>query len=194
MADAQPVAEGDVTQLLRAYANGSDDSFNEVIPIVYRELKTIARAQLRRSGVSSRMQTTMLVHEAYEKLVRGRTQHANDRRHFFAIASRAMRQIVVDTFRAEGAAKRGGGVIPEALLTNEMIDLDAPDTVLQFDQAMQRLAAESTELAEVVDMSCFGGLSTEEIANLTGTNVRTVQRKLVRAQAWIGNFLDDAAS
>jgi RNA polymerase sigma factor (TIGR02999 family) len=191
MSDNGTVRQGDVTRLLRAYAEGSEESFDQIIPIVYAELKTIAHSQLRRSGVRSRMQTTMLVHEAYEKLAQGKTQRAADRRHFFAIASRAMRQIVVDSYRAEGTAKRGGGIVPEALVTNELVDTDLSESVLQFDQAMQRLASENSELAELVDLACFGGLSTAEIAELTGDNLRTVQRKLARAEAWIGTFLDE---
>lgn len=185
----QPV--GNITRLLRSYADGGTDSFNELIPIVYRELKAIARSQLRRSGVAAHVQTTMLVHEAYEKLVKGQTQRANDRRHFYAIASRAMRQIIVDTYRSESSAKRGGGVGPGTLLTGDMIDLDAPDGLLNFDQALQKLAAEKEDLAEVVELSCFAGLSNQEIAELTGTNLRTVQRRLARAQAWIATFLGE---
>lgn len=190
MNDAQPSDAGNVTRLLRAYSAGSAESFNEVIPLVYRELKSIAHAQLRRTGVGARLQTTMLVHEAYEKLVQGKKQQANDRRHFFAIAARAMRQIVVDTYRSEGTAKRGGGIMPEALLTNEMVDLSAPDSVLQFHQVLERLTKENAELAELVDLSCFAGLSTAEIADLTGDNIRTVQRKLARAEAWVAMYLE----
>lgn len=191
MAAAPANAPGNVTRLLRAYADGSDQSLNEVIPIVYGELKSLARAQLRRSGVRERMQTTVLVHEAYEKLVLGQTQNASDRRHFFAIASRAMRQIVVDAYRAEGAAKRGGGAVAEALHTAQLVDLDKPEDVLRFDQAMHKLAAANRELAELIDLSCFAGLSNAEIAELTGATVRTVQRKLARGRAWIDHFLDD---
>ncbi len=191
-AEVQPI--GDVTRLLRSYAEGGADSFNKLIPIVYRELKTIARAQLRRSGIASHVQTTMLVHEAYEKLLKGQTQHANDRRHFYAIAARAMRQIIVDTYRAENTAKRGGGIGPGTLLTGDMIDLDAPDSLLNFDQALERLAAENEDLAEVVELSCFAGQSNHEIAELTGTNLRTVQRKLARAQAWLTTFLEQGAN
>ena len=104
-------SSGDVTRLLRAYAAGESESFDDVIPIVYGELKKLAQAQLRKSGMRGALQTTMLVHEAYEKLLLGKTQHPSDRRHFFAIASRAMRQVVVDTWRAENAAKRGGGAL-----------------------------------------------------------------------------------
>lgn len=190
MAAAPANTPGNVTRLLRSYADGSDQSLNEVIPIVYRELKSLARAQLRRSGMRERMQTTVLVHEAYEKLVMGQTQNANDRRHFFAIASRAMRQIVVDAYRAEGAVKRGGGAVPEALHTAQLIDFDKPENVLRFDQAIHQLAAANRELAELIDLSCFAGLSNAEIAELTGATVRTVQRKLARARAWIDRLLD----
>lgn len=191
MTDARKDARGDVTRLLDAYANGRDQALNEAIPLIYQELKALARAQLRRSDVRGQMQTTALVHEAYEKLVLGRTQTASSRYHFLAIASRAMRQIVVDTYRASQAAKRGGGAVAEVLSTNELVDLGDPARVLQFDEAMENLAAESQELAEIIDLSCFAGLSNQEIAELTGTNVRTVQRRLQRAQAWIGHFLDE---
>ncbi len=192
MTSAKSEAAGQITKLLHLYSGGGKDSLGDLIPLVYRELKTIAHAQLRRSGAAAHMQTTMLVHEAYEKLVKGQTQHANDRRHFYAIASRAMRQIAVDTYRAENAAKRGGEFVQATLLTNDLVDLSAPDAILNFDQVMERLVVENAELAEIVDLSCFGGLSNAEIADLTDSNVRTVQRKLGRAQAWIGQFLREA--
>ena len=176
------------------YAAGSRESFNDLIPIVYAELKAIAGSQLRRSGMSSEFDTTMLVHEAYEKLVQGQTLSANDRRHFFAIASRAMRQVVVDAYRARNATKRGGGELPTPLTTGLLVDLDSPERLLMFDQALQQLAEANQALAEVVELSCFGGLSNADIAELTGTNVRTVQRQLVRAQAWIGEFVSQSGT
>ncbi len=182
---------GNITRLLRTYADGSAESFNALIPMVYDELKAIAHNQLRRSGVAQ-VQTTMLVHEAYEKLLKGQTQAPNDRRHFYAIASRAMRQIVVDTFRAESAGKRGGGIGPGTLLTSEMVDIDSSADLLDFDRALDTLAAQSEDLAEVVQLSCFAGLGNDDIAKLTDTNVRTVQRKLARAQAWIATFLGES--
>lgn len=180
---------GDVTRLLQSYAAGSLDSFNELVPIVYRELKRIAGAHLRRSGAGQGFQTTLLVHEAYEKLVGGQIQQANDRRHFFAIASRTMRQIVIDNYRAEHAVKRGSGAVPESLATSGLVDLQAAEGLLDFERAMQKLAADNRELAEVVDLSCFGGLSNEQIAELVGESVRTIQRRLVRAQAWVSTYL-----
>jgi len=194
MSHDQPATPGDVTRLLMQYAEGDEQSLNEVIPIVYRELKALARAQLSRSSVRNQIQTTALVHEAFEKLAVGQSQSFNGRRHFFAIASRAMRQIVVDSYRSEQAAKRGGGAVGVELGTSDLVDLEDPERVLLFDGAMQSLAAESGELAEIVDLSCFGGLSNPEIAELTGTTVRTVQRQLLRAKAWIAHFLDVPAT
>lgn len=190
MADGNGAAPGDVTRLLKDYAGGDERSLNEVIPIVYQELKGLARAQLRRSGVRQHIQTTVLVHEAFEKLTVGHTPDFEGRRHFFAIAARAMRQIVVDSYRSQMAAKRGAGAVVVALESNDLVDLGDPERVVQFDQAMERLATESEELAEVIDLSCFGGLSNSEIADVTGANVRTVQRKLLRAKAWLHELLE----
>lgn len=191
MSGDRHLAEHEITRLLRAHADGRQ-SLNELMPIVYGELKSIASAQLRKRGRGARLETTMLVHETYEKLLGGRPQPATDRRHFYAIAARAMRQVIIDSYRADSASKRGGAVTPDALKTSDLIDLDTPEDMLQFNDAMQKLAAESEELAELVDLSCFGGLSNQEIAALTDTNVRTVQRKLARAQAWITTLLSEA--
>lgn len=192
MTDPKSNVTGDVTRLLVDYANGNKASLNDVIPIVYQELKTIARNRLNRSGVHGHVQTTVLVHEAFEKLTVGQTQDFQSRRHFFAIASRAMRQIVVDTYRGQMAAKRGGQHEHLELGTSDLLDLENPERVLLFDEAMQSLMTQSEGLAEVVDLSCFGGLSNQEIADLTGTNVRTIQRQLVRAKAWLDQMIDNA--
>ncbi|MGI9327595.1 MAG: ECF-type sigma factor [Pseudomonadales bacterium] len=178
----------DVTLLLRQYASGETRSLNQVISIVYHELHGIAHKQLRRSSVAQ-VQTTALVHEAYEKLLQGQTQDLQDRRHFFAVASRAMRQIVVDTYRSESAAKRGGDAAVLTLTANDIVSLDDPQQFLLVHRALEMLAAESHELSEVVDLACFGGLNSEEIAELTETTPRTVQRRLKRAQAWLAHFM-----
>ena len=164
-------------------------SIDRLVAIVYDELKSIAATQLGRSGNRNLLQTTALVHEAFEKLTEGKPQRINDRRHFFAIASRAMRQIVVDSYRARQAAKRGGGAEFVELLTHEHPVADRPEHFLAMDQALARLAGESPELAEIVDLSGIAGLSNPEIAELLGTDVRTVQRKLARARAWLASFV-----
>ena len=182
----------DVTRLLQDFAGGHKESLDRVVAIVYEELRGLARAQLRRSGVHRPVDTTMLVNEAYEKLVGGQIQPLNDRRHFFAIASRAMRQVVVDIYRAGQAARRGGGVPMVTLTANLMADVNDPESVIAVDQALRTLESHDRELAEVVNLACFGGLSSQQIAELQETTVRTVQRKLKRAQAWLAHFLREA--
>lgn len=179
-----------VTQLLHAYgADGDRSALNAAIPLVYEELKRLARAQLRRSG-AAQLQTTLLVHEAYEKLVVGQTQQPLDRQHFFAIAARAMRQIVVDRYRAGLAAKRGGGEAPATLETQMLAGAGGPEALLHYDRALTQLSEDSAELAEVLELTTFGGLTPAEVAEMTGTTVRTVQRKLARARAWLGQHLE----
>ena len=186
-------ATGNVTGILRQYDGSEGSAVDAVVPLVYEELKVIARAQLRRSSMRQQMQTTMLVHEAYEKLSSSQRQAFNDRRHFFATASRAMRQVVVDAYRAASAAKRGGGVYVESLSTNSLADLTDPSHVLRLDKALEALEQDNPELAELIDLSCFGGLSTGEIAALRDTSERTIQRGLKRARAWVGVLLDESS-
>ncbi len=177
--------QADVTLLLQEYAEGSSQALDRAFSVVYNELRGMARQQLRRSSVGNDVQATALVHEAYEKLAQGRAQAMVDRRHFFAIASRAMRQIVVDTYRADNAAKRGGGKVVATSALDELMDLDSPDRMVALHTALETLATQNSELAEVVDLACFGGLPLVEIAELHQTTVRTVQRQLKRAQAWL---------
>lgn len=186
--NGQPGAH-EVTALLQRYAQGQSESLNDVVALVYEELHQLARQQLRRSRVGQHVQTTVLVHEAYEKLVQGKIQDLRDRRHFFAVASRAMRQIVVDTYRADNAAKRGGGAPPVTLTVSHLLDMDKPEQLVAVYEAIDKLAGHSEDLVETLDMSCFGGLSNEQIAELTGCNVRTVQRKLQRARSWLMHFM-----
>ena len=179
-----------VTELLQNYAKGDRASLNAAVPLVYEELKRLARAQLRRSSAGQQLQTTLLVHEAYEKLVLGQTQEPVDRSHFFAIAARAMRQIVVDQYRSAQAAKRGGGALPATLETQMLADGVGPQALLSYDRALTRLASDSPELGEVIELTTFGGFTPAEVAELTGTTVRTVQRKIARARAWMSQYLD----
>ena len=182
--------EHQITALLQRYGEGDAESLNQVVVLVYDELRQIARKQLGRSNVGQHVETTALVTEAYEKLIRGKTQQLRDRRHFFAVASRAMRQIVVDTYRADRAAKRGGDAVSVTQTASQLLDLEDPERLLAVHQAIEKLAEHSQDLVETLDMACFGGLTTEQIAELTDCNVRTVQRKLQRARSWLAHFMD----
>ena len=183
---------GEVTRLLRSWADGDTGSLNAVIPIVYDELRRIASREMKRGAPGVHLQTTVLVHEAYEKLVSASRPNLRDRRHFFAVAARAIRQIVIDTYRSTMAAKRGAGLeINLELRTGDLPVNDSPERVLQLSQAIDRLSSENAELAEILELSCFGGLSNHEIAELHATTLRTVQRKLLRAKAWVHHLLGE---
>jgi len=188
---SNPVTRGNVTDLLRSYSRGDRESLSRAVPFVYDHLKKIAHSQLSRSSVSDRISTTMLVHEAFEKLILSKTLEINDRQHFLLVASRVMRQIVIDTYRYSRATKRYAGEGMEFDISeNDVFDTADPERVVHFGNAMESLEKFSPELAEVVDLSCFAGLSTEQISQLTGTTVRTVQRQLARAKAWLSQFLE----
>jgi RNA polymerase sigma factor (TIGR02999 family) len=181
---------GEVTGLLRRWADGDAQSLNRVIPIVYDELRRIASRELNRGG-AGHLQTTLLVHEAYEKLVAAGQLDLDNRRHFFAVAARAMRQIVIDSYRSRMSAKRGGGLaVNLELKTGDLPEASDPQSVLELSDAIDRLVSDNPELAEVLELSCFAGLSSEEIARLHGTTVRTVQRKLLRAKTWVHHLLE----
>ncbi len=190
MSSTDPMKEHEVTELLQRYGDGQSACLDEVVVLVHDELRRIARQQLRRSSAGGHLETAVLVNEAYEKLARGRAQPFRDRRHFFAVASRAMRQIVVDLYRAGRTAKRGGKA-PLVTLSSQLsvAQLDDPEQIVAVHQALDRLAEHDPELVEVLEMTCFGGLSNQEVAELSGCTVRTVERKLRRAQTWLSVFL-----
>ncbi len=186
-----PVNEGrreveeSVTQLVEAAGSGDADALQRLFTAVYGELKRIARRQLA-GGNGSTLDTTVLVHEAYLKLVNPEKLQLRDRGHFFAIAAKAMRQIVIDHARRRLALKRGGGEI-EAVTLNESAALDAmtPDTLLRLDHALDQLGGLDRRLAELVEMRFFGGLSIEQIAEAQGLTTRTVHRDWRRAKAFL---------
>ena len=182
---------GAVTRLLQEYTSGVPSALDAVVALVYQELQQLARAQLRRSSVREQhVETSILVHEAYEKLVLGQSQEIQDRRHFFAIASRAMRQIVVDQYRSQQTKKRGGELVAMTMTQTELVDLSNPERLFAVDEAIEKLAQQDAELARIVDMACFAGLSNSDIAELLDINLRSVQRKIKRAQAWLALYLN----
>ncbi len=160
----------------------------ELFPVLYEELRSLAAAQLARLSAGGTLQPTVLVHEAYLKLI-GRTPCSFDeRRHFFAAAARAMRDLVIDHARRKGASKRGGGE-PRLRLEDTAIDIAAQslgtDDALALNAAITRLEAEYPRKAEVVLLRHFGGLSHDEIATLLGVTTRTIEREWRFARAYL---------
>ena len=175
----------DVTQLLSDWQRGDRTAFDRLVPLVYDELRRVARARLRRERDEHTLQTTALVHEAYVRLVDLDRMSLRDRTHFFAMASRLMREILVDHARRKNAGKRGGGA--------ERVSLDPEDSparvvsldLLALDEALTQLAGVDPRLCQVVELRFFGGLSIAETAVALDVSDATVERDWVVAKAWL---------
>jgi RNA polymerase sigma factor (TIGR02999 family) len=184
---------GDVTVLLGALRQGAQDAESQLLPLVYRELRQLALSYLRRERSDHTMQATDLVHEAYMRMV-GDVAPAQDRTHFFALAAKVMRQVLVDHARAHRAAKRNDGKsklpLDEALaLSNEY-----SQQLLDLDEALSRLAEIDVRQARVVEMRYFAGMSVDETAQALGVAGRTVNREWRLAKAWLRRELSNEAS
>lgn len=179
----------EITQMLQAVAAGDREAAAKLLPRVYRELRTLAAARLRRLPPGQTLQATALVHEAYLALV-GRADPGWDGRgHFFAAAAQAMREILIDQARRKAARKRGGDLQREAVEPDELAfavgdDLPGED-LLALDAALTRLQAEHPDRAQVVLLRHFGGLGESEIAAVLGVSTRTVERAWRFARAYL---------
>jgi RNA polymerase sigma factor (TIGR02999 family) len=189
-ASAPEPAGGDITALLARYRDGDRDAFDRLLPMVYAELHGRAHRQLALRRPGDTLVTTALVHEAWLKLAGSAAQSWNDRIHFFAVASRAMRQILVDAARRKTAGKRGGGARALSLDPADLATPDRAEELVALDEALTRLAALDDRLARTVELRFFGGLSVEETAEALGVSPRTVKRDWRAARA----FLYDAVT
>lgn len=181
----------EITRLLAAVRAGEEGSLDRLFEVVYDDLKRRAHHQL--AGASQTLDTTALVHEAYVKLAGTSKPEWEDRTHFFRVAARAMRQILIDRARHHLAQKRGGGVAALSL-DDDRIGTPSPDTaaetLMALDEALSRLAGQSPRLAQVVELRFFGGLSVQDTAQALGVADRTVKRDWRLARA----FLQEALS
>lgn len=185
---------GEVTELIVAARGGDRQANDRLFEAVYADLRRIAERHVdRRHGDG--MQATSLVHEAWFRLARPDALALADREHFFAVAARAMRQLVVDHARRRTAAKRGGLQGPETLDTDMVSSGSAgrDDDVLALDQALGRLADVDPALARLVEMRFFAGLELEEIESITGRSERSLKRDWRKARAFLHAQLGDAA-
>ena len=188
----QAVSGPDTTKLLRSWSAGDDGAFDQLFPRVYDELKSIAHHRLSAQGGNQTLPTTVLVHEAYVKLVDGERARVGDRAHFLAIASRAMRFILVDRARRWGAKKGGGGKPPIPLDEVQVADTrQASEELITLNEALERLASYDERLGRVVEYRFFGGMEYGEIAAATGLSVPTVKRDWARARAWLYDFMTE---
>lgn len=172
----------DITQLLHAARAGDGQALDAVFARLYDNLHGLARARLASARAGNTLSATSLVHEVYLKLVDAGQLDLADREHFFACAARAMRQIVVDHIRARSAAKRGGGL--DAVTLSWADGLPAPEPeMLDVDAALQRLDQIDSRLRQLVDMRLFAGLTLEQLAELSGRSLRSINRDWQRARA-----------
>lgn len=178
--DPQPLR--DPGAVIRAAQRGETQAIDQLLPLVYSELKRIARHHLRASPPRPTLCTTELVHEAFVKLAGGANLDGKGRAYFFAAASRAMRQVLVDFARRRRAAKRGGQW-SRITLTDQHATIQVRlDEVLALDQALDRLGLIDARLRQIVEYRFFGGLSEAEIAQLLGVSTRTVERNWLKAK------------
>jgi RNA polymerase sigma factor (TIGR02999 family) len=177
--------QGAITDVLLALRAGHEDARDRLYELVYDELRGIAHNALRAERTGHSLATTDLVHEAYLKLVDQTRVVWQDRSHFFAVASRAIRRILVDYARRHGAVKRGGPRRRVPLMDEELSIDERAELLVDLDDALHRLEGLSPRLARVVECRFFGGLSDAETAETLGVTDRTVRRDWVKARGWL---------
>jgi RNA polymerase sigma factor (TIGR02999 family) len=196
MGETAPMTDdqsGLVSQLLRHWTEGDKNALAELLPMVYNELRRVARFHLRRERPDHTLQSTALVHEAYLRLLGGQPPELLNRPHFIAVASRLIRQILVDYARGRGAAKRDGGCRVPVEYLEGLPNLADPE-LLALDEALNELYRTDERQANIVDMKFFGGLSSSEIAEVLGLSRATVDRDWSTARALLHRHMSRAGS
>jgi RNA polymerase sigma factor (TIGR02999 family) len=182
-----------VTQLLVDWRNGNQAAFDQLVPIVYGELRRIAKRQMNRERAGHTLQTTALVNEAYLRLINQQNVDWQNRAHFFAIAAQVMRHLLVDHARSRQYAKRGGGAIQVSLDDGAAVTDGQSADILALHEALDRLAKVDERKARIVELRYFGGLSAEETGEVLGVSEITVKREWLKAKAWLFRLLSSEA-
>lgn len=185
--------ESAITLLLQEASEGNEAAAQNLIPLVYDRLQQIAHQQLRSERSGHTLNTGDLVHESYLKLIEQRTANWQNRAHFFAIASQAMRRILIDYAKRRNAAKRGDGIRAITLNEEWVIAADRHDQLIALDEAMLHLTSLNERQGKVVEYAFFGGLKHEEIAHVLGVSLPTVRRDWRMARAWLSRQLKEEA-
>lgn len=186
-------SDGQVTSLLREWGAGDEQALERLVPLVYGELRMLASSYLRNEQAAPTLQPTALVNEAFVRLL-GRSEVTwQSRSHFFAVAARIMRHILVDHARARLAGKRGGGVAPLALDGPLVLTREADRTLVALDDALTLLKRQDTRQGQIVELRYFAGLTLEETARTLGVSPATVKRDWTLARAWLRREVEGAA-
>ena len=181
----------DITDLLNRWSAGDQKAFDEMVPLVYGDLKHVAQRTLQNEHRARTLDCTALVHEAYLRLVNQNRMQWNGRAHFFGAAAQAMRRILVEHARYRLAQKRGSGAHHEPLDKAVTVALEPDLDVIDLDDALNALTAADPETARVVELRCFGGLSIEETAEVMSTSPSSVTRLWSFGRAWLYRRLND---
>lgn len=185
--------EEDITELLHRFQDGDEVARNQLVEAVYSELRVIAARHMSRERGEHTLQATALVNEAYLKLVSIKSAQWQDRAHFFAVAARVMRQILVDHARQKLADKRGGGAVVMQLNEALVYSPEQPQAMVEVDEALTRLSGEDELVGKVIELRFFGGLSVEETAHVLKVPKRTVEREWTFGRAWLRTELGSSA-
>lgn len=183
------VSPSDVTVLLGDWSRGDRTALNQLLPLVYAELRRVALRQLRKERADHTLQPTALVHEVFIRLVDQRQVDWQNRAHFFGVAANVMRRILVDHARRHRARKRGDGVCHVSIDDAQAVAAPNDMPVLAVDDALARLETVDAELAKIVELRAFGGLTIEEAAHVLGVSPSTAKRDWRTARAWLNREL-----
>jgi len=188
----EPLPEHEVTQLLQQIRS-APDLFDQVVPLVYDDLKRIGHNQRRQYASSMTMQTTALVHEAFIKLKEHSSGEIENRAHLRRLAAMVMRQLIFDYARRANSQKRGSGQVPVELEDDRVADHDVADRdlVLAMERILDQMQQSNPRMAEIVSARYFAGFAIDEIAEMLDLSGRTVSRDLTRARAWLKTELED---
>ena len=182
---------GDITRILREVSSGEEGALDRLVEAVYADLKAIGSRHLQGYGPDQTLQPTAIVHEAYLKLLQQENVDWKSRAHFFAIAGRLIRRVLVDAVRRRGRIKRGGGLerstLSDVVLQSDGVEVD----LLALDQALDELTDNDPVAAQVVELRFFADQSPSEIASVLGTSERTVRRHFAYAKAWLHRRLEE---
>jgi len=189
----RPAAPHEVTQLLADWSQGDQAAFDRLTPLVYEELRRLAHHYMEKQSPGHTLQTTALANEAYLRLAEQSRPSFTNRSHFFAVAAKAMRQILVNHANAQRRQKRGGGAGKIELDEGALISPEHPNAILDLNDALERLATLDFRKAHVVELKYFGGLTQDEIAEVLKISSVTVRRDWVFARAWLHSELHNVA-
>ena len=179
------MSASDVTTLLKAWSAGNEQAGEALLPLVYAELRRLARRYMQREREGHTLQSTALVHEAYLRMVDKKGVAWKDRAHFFALAAREMRRILVEHIRAKSAGKRGGKALKLPLEEADAVVEQKDKQLLALEEALQSLEALDQQQARLVELRYFGGLTVEELALVLDVSTATVERKWRTARTWL---------